>query len=71
MESLKDESLTLNKEKTVILSDIREMKEGDYILGDQLFKGYLVVKSIKYLGVKITPDRKAIVKDAKASCSKF
>lgn len=46
---------------------------GEFLLRNQEAnnEGYEVVNSFKYLGLKITCDRKKVISDAKAQCKMF
>ena len=57
--------LSVNKEKTNIITDIKDLKDVKEI------EGIKVTNSFKYLGMKISCDRKKVVDVAKNNCSKF
>lgn len=64
-EKVRSSGLTLNKDKTQILSDLKEME------GVEEIEGIKVSKKIKYLGMTLSCDRKALVKDAKNQCQRY
>jgi hypothetical protein len=64
-QKLSGAGLQLNKSKCNIISDQKGINVGDEIAGVK------VVKSFKYLGFKVTCDRKALIKDARQSCKKY
>lgn len=64
-EKIKSCGLHLNKLKTQIISDLKEMK------GVEEVKEIKITKKIKYLGMQISCDRQQILKDVKKCCKKY
>ena len=59
------EGLALNKSKTFFLSDRKDLAEINDIGGIKR------AEKLKYLGSTLSCDRKQLVRDAKAKCTKF
>ena len=57
--------LRLHKDKTVILTDRKDLQ------GTEEIEGIKILKKIKYLGLQISCDRNTILKDAKATARRF
>ena len=64
MESLKDVGLQLNKSKTVLMDDTKQLD------GQDALEGIAIKKSFKYLGAELSCNRGAVIKDAKDKCKK-
>ena len=65
MMNLEQVGLHLNKQKTQFITDRKDMDETEEIA--EIRK----VKSLKYLGLSVSCDRKQILKDAKNKCTKY
>ena len=57
--------LYLNKLKTQIISDTKDLADGEEI------EGIKIQKSMRYLGMTMTCNRQLVVKDAKNWCKRF